>query len=44
MAMPPKLSVIVIARNEERDLPACLESLKGVADEIVVVMPGSDKT
>ncbi|MBL0058470.1 MAG: glycosyltransferase family 2 protein [Elusimicrobia bacterium] len=43
--MPPKLSAIVIARNEERDLPACLESLKGVADEIVVVDSGStDRT
>jgi glycosyltransferase involved in cell wall biosynthesis len=32
-----KLSAILIVRNEERDLPACLESLQGVADEIVVV-------
>jgi glycosyltransferase involved in cell wall biosynthesis len=32
-----KLSVIIITKNEERDLPACLESVKGVADEIVLV-------
>jgi glycosyltransferase involved in cell wall biosynthesis len=32
-----RLSAIIIAKNEERDLPGCLESLKGVADEIVVV-------
>jgi glycosyltransferase involved in cell wall biosynthesis len=31
------LSAIVIARNEERDLPGCLDSLRGVADEIVLV-------
>lgn len=40
-----KLSATLIARNEERDLPACLESLKGVADEIVLVDSGStDRT
>ena len=40
-----KLSAILIVRNEERDLPACLASLKGVADEIVVVDSGStDRT
>ena len=40
-----KLSAILIVRNEERDLPGCLESLKGVADEIVVVDSGStDRT
>lgn len=33
----PRLSAIVIARNEERDLPGCLDSLRGVADELVVV-------
>lgn len=32
-----KLSAIIITKNEQRDLPGCLESLKGVADEIVVV-------
>jgi glycosyltransferase involved in cell wall biosynthesis len=40
-----KLSAILIVRNEERDLPACLESLHGLADEIVVVDSGSsDRT
>lgn len=33
----PRLSAILIVRNEERDLPGCLDSLRGVADEIVVV-------
>lgn len=32
-----RLSAIIIARNEERDLPGCLDSLHGVADEIVLV-------
>ncbi len=39
-----RLSVIVIARNEEVDLPDCLESVKW-ADEIIVIDNGSiDKT
>src|SRR5687768_15864459 len=32
-----KLSVIIIAKNEERDLPGCLDSVKGLADEVVLV-------
>ena len=28
------LSIIVITRNEERDLEACLASVKDIADEI----------
>ena len=32
-----RLSAILIVRNEERDLPECLASLKGLVDEIVVV-------
>jgi glycosyltransferase involved in cell wall biosynthesis len=32
-----KLSAIIIAKNEERDLPACLAGLRGLADEIVLV-------
>lgn len=41
----PRLSAILITRNEERDLPGCLESLRGLADEIVVVDSGStDRT
>jgi glycosyltransferase involved in cell wall biosynthesis len=44
--MPPVkpvdgLSVIIIARNEERDLPGCLASVKDIASEIVVADSGS---
>ncbi len=40
------LSAILIAKDEERDLPGCLESLKGLATEIVVVVSEdtTDKT
>jgi len=42
--MPP-LTAILIAYNEEADLPRALASLQGVADEIVVVDSGStDRT
>ena len=41
----PKLSVALIVKNEEELLWKCLESLKGVGDELVVVDTGStDKT
>lgn len=40
-----KLSVVVITLNEEKNLDRCLESVRGVADEIVVVDSFStDKT
>ena len=40
-----KLSVVVITLNEEKYLEKCLESVKAIADEIVVVDSGStDKT
>lgn len=39
--MPPSLSAVIIAKDEERDLPGCLESLRGVADELVVVVDES---
>ena len=39
--MPVKLSVVVITLNEEKNLGRCLQSLKDVADEIVVVDSGS---
>ena len=43
-SMPP-ISAILITFNEERDLPEALASLRGVADEIVVVDSGStDRT
>lgn len=39
------LSVCLITRNEERFLPGCLESVRAVADEIIVVDTGSvDRT
>jgi glycosyltransferase involved in cell wall biosynthesis len=41
----PTTSLTIIARNEEKNLPSCLESIKGVFDEIVVVDTGStDRT
>ncbi len=40
--MKPTLSLCLIARNEERFLPACLESVQGAVDEIVLVDTGSD--
>ena len=33
----PKLSVVIITYNEERNIGRCLESVKDIADEIVVV-------
>ena len=32
-----RLSAYLIVKNESRDLPACLDSLRGLADELVVV-------
>ena len=41
----PKLSVILITLDEEERLPACLDSVKGLSDEVVVVDTGSrDRT
>jgi glycosyltransferase involved in cell wall biosynthesis len=41
----PALSVILITLDEEERLPACLASVEGLADEIVVVDTGSrDRT
>lgn len=36
-----KLTVTIITKNEERNIARCLESIKEVADEIVVVDSGS---
>ena len=45
VAEKPRLSVCLIARNEEKFLGACLESVRGLADEIIVVDTGStDRT
>ena len=35
------ISVVMIVKNEERCLRDCLDSLKHIADEIVVVDTGS---
>ena len=41
----PHLSVTVVTLNEERNLPRCLHSVRGLADEVVVVDSGSkDRT
>ncbi len=43
--MRNKLSVVLATRNEEENIGPCLESVKGIADEIVVVDESSiDKT
>jgi glycosyltransferase involved in cell wall biosynthesis len=42
---PLPISAVVITRDEERNIARCLESLRGVADDIVVVDSGSvDRT
>jgi glycosyltransferase involved in cell wall biosynthesis len=44
-AAPRLLSAVIITNNEERNIARCLESLRGVADDIVVVDSGStDRT
>jgi len=43
--MKPKISVAIATFNEEKNLPDCLESVRGLDDEIVVVDGSStDKT
>lgn len=37
-----KISVTVITRNEERHIERCLESVRGLVDEVVVVDSGSE--
>ena len=40
-----KLSVVIIAFNEERNIARCLQSVKDIADDILVVDSlSSDKT
>lgn len=40
-----KLTAIILTKNEERDLPGCLESLKGLVSEACVIDSGSkDRT
>jgi glycosyltransferase involved in cell wall biosynthesis len=44
-ARAPRLSAFLIVHDEERYLPGCLDSLRGLADEIVVLDDGSsDRT
>ncbi len=38
----PLLSVCMIVRNEQKLLPGCLQSIRDVADEIIVLDTGSD--
>src|SRR5262249_19082213 len=40
-AAKASVSLTMIVRNEEQNLPRCLESIRGVFDEIVVVDTGS---
>ena len=41
----PQLSVVIITFNEERNIARCIDSVKGIADDIVVVDSFSkDKT
>jgi glycosyltransferase involved in cell wall biosynthesis len=43
--MNPFLSICLIVKNEEKVLRRCLDSIKGIADEIIIVDTGStDKT
>ena len=43
--LPPRLSVCLIAKNEERFLDGCLKSVRGLANQIVLVDTGStDRT
>ena len=39
--MAPRLSVSLIVKNEARYLPGCLDSVRGLADEVVVLDSGS---
>ncbi len=41
----PRISLTMIVRNEEANLPACLQSVAGLVDEIIIVDTGStDRT
>jgi hypothetical protein len=43
--MQPLVSFSLIVRNEEAKLPACLESIASIADEIIIIDTGSaDRT
>ncbi len=38
----PLISLCMIVKNEEKNLPRCLESVRGLVDEIVVLDTGSE--
>lgn len=38
----PLISLCMIVRNEEKNLPRCLESVRGLVDEIIVLDTGSE--
>ena len=40
--MNNKVSLCMIVKNEEENLPRCLESIKDVVDEIIIVDTGSN--
>ena len=43
--MRDALSLCMIVKNEERNLSSCLESVRGLADELIIVDTGStDRT
>ena len=45
MSEKPLISLCMIVKNEEKNLPRCLDSVKGVVDEMIIVDTGStDKT
>src|ERR1035438_3229986 len=39
--IPDALSLCMIVKNEERNLPRCLDSVRGLAGELIVVDTGS---
>ena len=41
LCLPDALSLCMIVKNEERNLPRCLESVRGLAGELIVVDTGS---
>lgn len=40
--MPPKISLFIITRNEEKKLSACIASAKRLVNEVIVVDSGSE--
>lgn len=45
MTVAPRVAAIILTKNEEKDLSACLESLSGVVSDIYVIDSGStDRT